>query len=165
MPLTKSDLEEMMKRQKEERVAEMQMLKEILMEGVRDEIKAQLTEVREELDVKVTEVKEEFQSKVAVLEQKQYELSDIQSVIDGKVDKLEEEMKTLREMSKSNKIPSDEPDETVDDNSKNSEDISQLVNFAQRVIGLKPIEYRDILRLKRTESIDDDEDAKPKDAA
>ena len=156
MPLTKSDLEDMMKRQKEERAAEMQMLKEILMEGVRDEIKAQLVEVREELGEKVTEVREEFQSKVSVLEQKHNELSDVQSVIDSKVDKLEEEMKTLREMSKINKIPCEEPSETAGDQSENSEDISQLVNFGQRVIGFKPIEHRDrglkelrILRIMR----------------
>ena len=89
MPLTKSDLEEMMKRQKEERVAEMQMLKETLMEGVRDEIKAKLARVREELSEKVTEVREEFKSKVTVLEQKQSELSDVKSVMDSKVEKLQ----------------------------------------------------------------------------
>ena len=164
MPLTKSDLAEMMKKQKEERLSEMQTLKELLMDGVREEIKSQLAEVREELEERVVEVREEFQGKVAVLEQKQTEMSDVQTVIDCKVDKLEEEIKTLREMTKNNPIPSDErsiePSDTVRDTNENSEDISQLVNYAQRVIGLKPIEHRDILRIKRTMSIENDEEAK-----
>ena len=164
MPLTKSDLDEMMKKQKQERLSEMQTLKELLMEGVREEIKSQLAEAREELNEKVVEVREEFQGKVMVLEQKQTELSDVQSVIDCKVDKLEEEIKTLREMSKNKTIPTDdrsiEPNDAVGDTTENSEDITQLVNYGQRVIGLKPIEQRDILRLKRTMNIDDDEEAK-----
>ena len=164
MPLTKSDLDEMMKKQKQERLSEMQTLKELLMEGVREEIKSQLAEVREELDEKVKEVREEFQGKVTVLEQKQTELSDVQSVMDCKVDKLEEEIKILREMSKNNTIPIDdrsiEPSDTVGDITENSEDISQLVSYGQRVIGFKPIEHRDILRLKRTMNIEDDEEAK-----
>ena len=44
MPLTKSDLEDMMKKQKQERMTEMTMMKEILMEGVREEIQSQLSD-------------------------------------------------------------------------------------------------------------------------
>ena len=62
-------------------------------------------------------------------------------------------------MSK-NKTISEEPFETVGEITENSEDISQLVNFAKRVIGMKPIENRDVCRLKRTEGIEDDEEAK-----
>ena len=39
MPVTKKDLEDMMTRQKEERVAEMKMLKQIFMEGVKEHVK------------------------------------------------------------------------------------------------------------------------------
>ena len=38
MPLTKKDLEEMMTRQKEERAAEMAVLKQIFMDGVKEEM-------------------------------------------------------------------------------------------------------------------------------
>lgn len=159
MSLTKRDLEEMMKKQKEERKDEMKMLKSLLMEGVREEIKEQLTSIRAEVDEKVAAVREEFENKISDVEGKHTEMSDIQSVLDCKVDKLEEEMKTLRDMTK-NRFSDRQSDPTEGNSLDNSEDIGKLVDFALKVVGFKPIENRDVLRHKRMHDIDDEEEAK-----
>ena len=49
MALTKKDLEEMMAKQKEERLAEMSMLKDMFMESVKQEVKKQITVASEEI--------------------------------------------------------------------------------------------------------------------
>ena len=159
MPLTKKDLEEMMARQKEERIEEMKMLKKLLMEGVKEEIQEQLTVVRDEIKEQITGVREEFQEKVSGLEEKQTEISDVQSIMDCRVDKIEEELKILREMSQ-NQGNQGHASDFSSDNNEHVEDTIKLVKYAQRVIGFKPIEHRDILRHKRTMDIEDDEDAK-----
>ena len=57
MAITKKDLEEMMTKQKEERMAEMTLLKEILMDSVKNEIEKRVTAVREEIKDNISEVK------------------------------------------------------------------------------------------------------------
>ena len=79
-----------MARQKEERIEEMKMLKKLLMEGVKEEIQEQLTVVRDEIKEQITGVREEFQVKVSGLDEKQTEISDVQSIMDCRVDKIEE---------------------------------------------------------------------------
>ena len=135
------------------------MLKSLLMEGVREEIKEHLTSIRAEVDEKVSAVREEFENKISAVEGKQTELSDVQSVLDCKVDKLEVEIKTLREMTK-NRFSDIQSDPTEGNSFDNVEDIGKLVDFALKVVGFKPIENRDILRHKRMHDIDDEEEAK-----
>ena len=86
MPVTKKDLEDMMTRQKEKRVAEMEMLKQIFMEGVKEHVKEQLAAVREEISEELTTVRNELNEKVEDLEKKQNEASDVQSVFDCRMD-------------------------------------------------------------------------------
>ena len=157
MPLTKSDLEDMMKKQKQERMTEMTMMKEILMEGVREEIQSQLSDFRKEIDEKVTGIREEVDERISNIEQKQNESSDVQSIMDCKVDKLENDMKTLKEMYM-NRI--DIHSEVADKVTDNPEDVEKLVKYALKVVGFKPIEQRDIDRIKRIENIDDEEEVK-----
>ena len=154
MALTKNDLEDMMKRQKEERVEEMKLLKTLLMEGVKKEITEQISTIREEMDEKVTAVREEFANKFLAIDQKHSEVSDVQSVLDCKVDRLEEEIKTLRELTK-NRFSENVSNDYSDSSSDTSEDVSKLVEYTVKVIGFKPIEHRDVLRLKRMHDIED----------
>ena len=159
MPLTKKDLEEMMARQKEERFEEMKLLKNLLMEGVKEEIQEQLTVVRSEIKEQITGVRVEFQEKLVEIDEKQAVMSDVQSILDCRVDKIEEELKILREMSQNHGNHGHANDSSAD-NTEQAEDTIKLVKYAQRVVGFKPIEHRDILRHKRTMEIEDDEDAK-----
>ena len=80
MAVTKKDLEEMMKIQKEERKNEMNELKTILMDGVREEMKEQLDTIRLEMDEKVSAVRQELKNKLLDVDKKQTEMSDVQSV-------------------------------------------------------------------------------------
>ena len=82
MPVTKKDLEDMMARQKEERVAEMELLRQIFMDGVKEQMKEQLATVRVEINDEINSVRSELNEKVEVLEKKQNEVSDVQSVLE-----------------------------------------------------------------------------------
>lgn len=64
MAVTKKDLDDMMKKQKEERLGEMKVLKTILMEGVREEMKEQLDLIRAEMDGKVNAVRVELENRL-----------------------------------------------------------------------------------------------------
>ena len=52
------------------------------------------------MDGKVSAVKEELENRLSEVDKKQTEMCDIQSTLDCKVDKLEEEIRLLKEMSK-----------------------------------------------------------------
>ena len=153
MAITKKDLEEMMSKQKEERMAEMTLLKEILMDSVKNEIEKQVTAVREEIKDNISEVKVEVDDQIKDVKEKQNEMSDVQSVLDCRVDKLEEELRSLKQ---------DQKIEEPGNHNKAQSDtkIKELVEYATRVIGFKPIEHKDICRMKRTLDIQDDEEAK-----
>lgn len=84
-------------------------------------------------------------------------MSDIQSTLDCKVNKLEEEIRLLKEMSK-HRHSENQCD--FSDTSDSSEDISNLVQYAMKVIGFKPIEKKDVNRVKRMYDITDEEEAK-----
>ena len=155
MPLSKSDLDDMMKRQKEERFSEMAMMKEILMTGVRDEMKTQFMEFRKEIDEKVSMVREELSEEISNLDQKQKELGDVQSIMDCRVDKLENDIRAIREMSRN---PGDSFSEIAENAGENTDDVEKLVSYALKVVGFKPIEERDMNRIKRTESIEDEDE-------
>ena len=163
MPVTKKDLEDMMTRQKEERVAEMEMLKKIFMEGVKEHVKEQLVAVREEISEELTTVRNELHEKVEDLEKKHNEASDVQSVFDCRMDKIEEQIKTLKEVIKTE----DELETTTTIASssfeaKAAEETTKLIEYASKVVGFKPIERRDILRVIRDtkNSIENEEEAK-----
>ena len=98
MPLTKKDLEDMMAKQKEERHEELEALKKVFLEGVKEEMKEQITLVREEMRAELSAVREDFEEKVEDLGEKQKEISDVQSFLDCRVDKLEEELKKLKQV-------------------------------------------------------------------
>jgi len=156
IPLTKKDLEEMMAQQKEERKAEMDVLQKIFMQGVKEEMKEQLTAFRQEIRRELAEVREDVQKKVNVLEDKQNEMSDIQSIMDCRVDKMEEEMTLLKNLigSQHTKVATEGQNAEIDDVT------AKLVKHAMKVAGFKPIEHRDILRIKRMMNVEDDEEAK-----
>ena len=144
MPLTKKDLEDMMSRQKEERASEMEMLKQMLMEGVKEQIKEQVAAAKDEMKEELTTVKNELNDKVDGLEKKQSEVSDVQSVLDCRIDKLEDEMKTLKHAAKSkNNLESETNSDEAD------AEIAGLIELASKVIGFKPIERRDVVRMMR----------------
>ena len=86
-----------MTRQKEERSAEFKELS-ALMQSVRNEVKDQLTNFREEIRIQLTDIRQEVHEKVSVIEIKQDEISDVQSILDCRVDKLEEDMKAMRDL-------------------------------------------------------------------
>ena len=159
MPLTKKDLDEMMAKQKEERMAEMDVLQKIFMQGVREEMKEQLTAFRQEIRRELAEVREEVQEKVTVLEDKQNEMSDIQSIMDCRVDKMEEEMTLLKELI-GNQHTSVPNVATAGQNAEIDDVTAKLVKHAMRAAGFKPIEHRDILRIKKMMNVEDDEEAK-----
>ena len=156
MPLTKQDLLEMMKIQKEERTEELDLLKTTIMKGVRQEIQEQLSGFREEVRKELNLVREEVKEQVSNLEEKQTEISDIQTIFDCRIDKLEEELKAMKYLTvrKDSGLASSSTDDSeIDDAS------AKLVKHALRVVGFKPIEHRDVNRLKRMENLDDDEKA------
>ena len=157
MAVTIKDLENMMKKQKEEREEEMKTLKSLLMEGVKEEIKVQIGDIRTEVDEKVAAVQEELENKLSAMDHKHSEVINVQSVLDSRVDMLESEIKALREMTK-NKCS--ESESSSDTNSDTSEDVSKLVEYAVKVVGFKPIENKDVLRQKRMFDIEDDTQAK-----
>ena len=66
-----------MTRQKEERHEELEILKRVFMEGVKEQMREQITLVREEMKAELTAVKDDVQDKVESLEEKQKEMSDI----------------------------------------------------------------------------------------
>ena len=66
-----------MTRQKEERHEELEILKRVFMEGVKEQMREQITLVREEMKAELTAVKDDVQDKVESLEEKQKEMSFI----------------------------------------------------------------------------------------
>ena len=153
MALTKKDLEEMMAKQKEERLAEMNMLKDMFMESVKQEVKKQITVASEEIKEEIVEVRKEVDSKLTSVEVKQNEMSDVQTILDCRVDKLEEEIKSLKQDSRS------EPG-NLNKTVENDTEVAGLVEYATKIIGFKPIEAKDISRIKRMKEIVDTEEAK-----
>ena len=153
MAITKKDLEEMMIKQKEERMAEMALMKEMFMDTVKNEIEKQVMAVREEIKDNIDDVKVEVDDKLKDIKEKQNEISDVQSVLDCRVDKLEEELKSLKQ------YPENEKPE-IHSKAQSDTEIKELVEYATRVVGLKPIESKDIRRMKRTLEIQDDEEPK-----
>ena len=154
MALTKKDLEEMMAKQKEERLTEMTMLKNMLMESVKHEIKKEITVAREVIKEEIVVLRDEVDTKVSNIEKKQTEMSDIQSIFDCRVDKLEEEIKSLKHDSKSDSKGSGNLN-----TAENDAEIAGLVEYATKIVGFKPIEARDISRMKRMNEIEDTEEA------
>ena len=111
MALTKKDLEEMMARQKEERLAEMTIMKDMFMESVKEEIKKQVTEASEGIKQEIVLVREEVDINITNLEVKHNKMSDVQTNFDHRVDKLEEEIKSLKQDCRSE--PSENPKTAV----------------------------------------------------
>ena len=153
MAITKKDLEDMMTKQKEERMAEMTLLKKMFMDSVKNEVDKQVAAVREEIKDNLGELKVEVDDKIKDVNDKQNEISDVQSVLNCRVDKLEEELRSLKQDSKN-----EEPGNCS--KVQSDTEIKELVEHATRVIGFKPIEKKDICRMKRTLDIQDDEEAK-----
>lgn len=156
MALTKSDLEEMMKRQKEERKEELDMLKKSLMQGVKHEIQEQLAVFREEVRKEIAVVRNEVKDQIDNLEDKQTEMSDVQTILDCRIDKLEEELKAMRDLTAKDNSDLNDLNAVHSDINDAS---AKLVKHAMRVVGFKPIELRDMNRLKRMENIEDDDKA------
>ena len=147
-----------MTKQKEERVAEMDSLRRVFMKDVKEEMKQQLTEFREEIRREIFNVREEFIEKVSTLEDKQNEMGDIQSIMDCKVDKLEEELRAMVELVESQRN-GPRNGASTEENDEFNDATAKLVQDALRVVGFKPIESRDIARLKRMNDIEDDDEA------
>ena len=84
-----------MLKQKVEREAELEVLKQIFMDGVKEQMKEELKIVRKELKDEVATIVNKVDEKVVALEDKHSEMCDVQSVLDCRVDKLEEEINNL----------------------------------------------------------------------
>ena len=140
-----------MARQKEERQEELETLRKVFMEGVKEQMKEQITLVREEMKAELSAVRNEVQDKVEDLGEKQKEISDVQSILDCRVDKLEEELKKLKQVPRT---------EINDTDSEPDKETLKLIDHAAKVVGFKPIEARDISRIMRMENIEDEEEAK-----
>ena len=140
-----------MARQKEERQEELETLRKVFMEGVKEQMKEQITLVREEMRAELSAVRNDVQDKVEDLGEKQKEISDVQSILDCRVDKLEEELKKLKQVPRT---------EINDTDSEPDKETLKLIDHAAKVVGFKPIEARDISRLMRMENIEDEEEAK-----
>ena len=79
MALTKSDLEEVFKKQKEERIAEIQEIKDIFIESVREEMKSQLSVFKAEVKTEIDVIRQEVNERVSGVEESQ---SDVNTILD-----------------------------------------------------------------------------------
>ena len=75
------------------------MLKNSLMQGVKHEIQEQLAVFREEVRKEIAVVRNEVKDQIDNLEDKQTEMSDVQTILDCRIDKLEEELKAMRDLT------------------------------------------------------------------
>ena len=98
MALTKADLEEVLKKLKEERITEIQEIKDSFIESVRAEMKSQLSVFKAEVKTQIDEIRQEVNERVTGVEDRQSELSDVNSILDCRIDKLEEELHLMKNL-------------------------------------------------------------------